>query len=73
MRNRAFITQITDDEIYALQLVTDACAECTGNCIYRGTPFLVTNKKNLPIEKGSTVYIGMSRLRHAVHAFTSLP
>ncbi|MBQ6780661.1 MAG: SoxR reducing system RseC family protein [Treponema sp.] len=72
MLNQAFIIRINGSKIYAMQLVTAACMGCTTGCIQRGKPFLVTNKRKLPIKKGCIVRIGMSSIKHGIHAIASL-
>lgn len=72
MRSHAFITDVTEREIYAMQLVTEACVTCAADCIQRGKPFAVANSRRLAVEKGSIVRIGRSRLTRGIHGFAAL-
>ena len=72
MLSQAFITEIKGDEIHAMQLVTEACLHCQTGCIQRGKEFIVSNKRNFPVEKGNIVRIGLSRYKRGIHALSSL-
>ncbi len=72
MLSQAFITQIKGKEIYAMQLVTDACLTCPTGCIQRGKEFIVSNKRNFPVEKGNVIRIGLPRYKRGIHAISSL-
>ena len=72
MLSQAFITQIDGKNIHAMQLVTDACVTCSTGCIQRGKPFLLANRRNFAVQKGSIVRIGRSRFTRGVHGLASL-
>lgn len=72
MLNQAFITEVNEKEIRAMQLVTEACVNCKAGCIQRGKEFTVSNKYHFPVEKGSIVRIGMPRHKRGIHALSSL-
>lgn len=72
MLNQAFITSIKGKEIRAMQLVTEACVNCSTGCLQRGKEFLVLNKRNFPIEEGSIVRIGLPRYKRGLHGIIAL-
>lgn len=72
MHSHAFIVQVNDDEILAMQLITQACVTCTTGCLQRGKPFAVANSRHFPVGTGTVVRIGRSRFTRAVHGLVSL-
>lgn len=72
MHSHAFIVQTKDDEILAMQLITQDCVTCTTGCLQRGKPFAVANSRHFPVSKGTVVRIGRSRFTRAVHGLAPL-
>lgn len=58
--------------IYAVQMITSACSNCTYSCARQGKPFKVLNKNGIEINEGSIVQLKPSLYQYFFQGFLSL-
>ena len=58
--------------IYAVQMITSACSNCTYSCARQGKPFKVLNKIGIQIQEGCIVQLKPSLYQYFFQGFLSL-
>ena len=73
MVDNALIINLSENDIQAVPLISDACINCQkSGCTKQGKPFSVVNPKNLEIKKGDIVKLKASANSQTVQGFVSL-
>lgn len=72
MVEKALVTEVNENEITIIPLITDACLNCSQGCAKQGKPFSVTNPDNLSVKKGSIVKVGSSKATEGIQGILSL-
>ncbi len=74
MLNNALILEIQENgsRAIAAALIKDACINCTSGCAKRGSPFTVTNPRNLELKVGQTVSLKTSSWKTQLRSVLAL-
>lgn len=72
MKEKALVTEVNQNEITVIPLITDACLSCTKGCAKQGKPFTVANPNNLAVKKGSIVKVAASKSSENIQGIFAL-
>lgn len=73
MADNAIVINILENDITVRPLITDACINCEkSGCTKQGSPFSVSNPKQLDVKKGDIVKLKANPKSQSLQSFSSL-